>query len=82
MGGALTIQYKKMEHSKQMIRIIIEQADGNIRQLFPTDWGQIMSIYTKPNTRFLIIYAITPRDVHEYQKKIDAQNLGFMRVVR
>lgn len=71
-----------MEHSKQMIRIEIEKTDGTTRQYFPTSWEQILRLYSGTNVKILTVYAITPRDLQEYQKKINAQNLDFMRVVR
>ena len=71
-----------MEHSKQMIRIQIEYHDGITRQYLPTTWEQILRLYSGTNVKSLTVYAITPRDFQEYQKKIYAQNLDFMRVVR
>lgn len=65
-----------------MIRIQIEYHDGTTRQFLPANWEQILRLYSGINVKILTVYAITPREVAEYQKKINAQNLGFMRVVR
>lgn len=65
-----------------MIRVIVTYKDDTTRQYLPSNWAQIMSIYTHQNIALLTIYAITPREEQEFQKKINAQNLDFMRVVR
>lgn len=65
-----------------MIRIQIEYRNGITRQYLPTNWTQIYTLSNAPNVQFVTVYAITPRDFQEYQKKINAQNIDFMRVVR
>lgn len=79
------MQYKQsLKHSKikNMIRIQIEYRNGETRQYLPTNWTQIYTLSNAPNVQFVTVYAITPRDFQEYQKKINAQKLDFMRVVR
>lgn len=71
-----------MEHSKQMIRVQIEYHDGTTRQFLTANWEQILRLYSGINVKNVTVYAITPREVTEYQKKIEYHNLGFMRVVR
>lgn len=65
-----------------MIRIIIHYKDGTHKQYLPNDWSQILHLYTPQKVVCIDIFAITPREQAEYQKKIIAQNLDFMRVVR
>jgi hypothetical protein len=65
-----------------MIRVIIEYKDGTTRQFLPRDWRQIMRLYAAPTMKQTTVFAITPRDFSEYQKKITNENLDFMRVSR
>ncbi len=41
-----------------------------------------MQLSNTENVAEMTIFAITPRDFQEYQKKINAENIGFMRVSR
>jgi hypothetical protein len=65
-----------------MIRVIIQYTDGTARQFLPATWAQIMQLYNAPNISEMTIFAITPREYQEYQKKINTENLDFMRVSR
>jgi hypothetical protein len=65
-----------------MIRVIIQYTDGTARQFLPATWAQIMQLSNTENVAEMTIFAITPRDFQEYQKKINAENIGFMRVSR
>jgi hypothetical protein len=41
-----------------------------------------MQLSNTENVAEMTIFAITPRDFQEYQKKIITENIGFMRVSR
>jgi hypothetical protein len=65
-----------------MIRLIIQYTDGTARQFLPATWAQILQLSHMENVAEMTIFAITPREYQEYQKKINAENIDFMRVSR